>query len=102
MPKAAAKRPSKPKLFVDVFEDLGYTKPEAARLRLQAELAHLVDRYIEKKRLTEAQAAERLGVSRGRIADLQRGKFDAFSIDDLVEMLARIGVAVSLKARKST
>jgi predicted XRE-type DNA-binding protein len=97
--KKTNRKPSKPKkLFSDVFEDLGFTPPEAARLRIQSDLAALVENYIEKKRFTDAQAAQRFGVSRARIHDLQAGKFDLFRVDDLIEMLARVGVTLTVKA----
>ena len=39
-----------------------------------------------------------LGVHQPRISDLMRGKIDKFTIDMLVNMLARIGKTVKLKA----
>jgi predicted XRE-type DNA-binding protein len=78
----------------NVFRDLGYSAPEAEHLRVRAELMVALDRLIKRRRLTQAQAAKLLGVSQPRVSDLVRGQFHRFSIDALVEMLARAGVRV--------
>jgi predicted XRE-type DNA-binding protein len=78
----------------NVFRDLGYSAAEAEHLRVRAELMLALDRLIRRRRLTQAQAAKLLGVSQPRVSDLVRGRFHRFSIDALVEMLARAGVKV--------
>jgi predicted XRE-type DNA-binding protein len=55
-----------------------------------------IRKVIEERGLTQARAAALLGVSQPRVSDLVRGKIDLFSIDMLVEMLARAGVRVDL------
>jgi len=42
---------------------------------------------IEKKGLTQAQAAKLLGVTQPRVSDLMRGRLHLFSIDALVNFL---------------
>ena len=51
-------------------------------------------RLITRRRLSQAQAAKLLGVSQPRVSDVVRGRLHRFSIDALVEMLARAGVKV--------
>lgn len=41
--------------------------------------------------LTQEQAAKLMGVTRPRISDVIRGKIDKFTIDALVDMLAKAG-----------
>ena len=48
-----------------------------------------------------AQAAKRFGVTQPRMSNLMGGKFHLFSIDSLVEMLARAGMKVSVKLKKA-
>jgi transcriptional regulator with XRE-family HTH domain len=43
-----------------------------------------------------AEAAKLLGVTQPRISNLVRGRIDLFSIDTLIEMLARAGVHVDI------
>jgi predicted XRE-type DNA-binding protein len=61
-----------------------------------------LDRLIRRRRLTQAQAAKLLGVSQPRVSDLVRGRFHRFSIDALVEMLARAGVKVHFATERGT
>jgi predicted XRE-type DNA-binding protein len=54
--------------------------------------------YIEDAELSQKKAADVFGVHQPRISDLMRGKIDKFTIDKLVNMLARIGKTVKVKA----
>jgi len=85
----------------NVFKDLGFPPKEAAHLLIRADLMIQMTQILKKRRLTQVRAARLLGVSQPRVSDLVRGRVDLFSIDSLVEMLARLGVSVSLRARRS-
>ena len=80
----------------NVFEDLGFDREEAEHLRIRSALMATLRKVIESKRMTQAQAATLFGVTQPRISDLVRGKIDLFSIDTLVDMLARAGFHVDL------
>jgi len=86
----------------NVFRDLGFTAEEAGSLKLRAELMIQIRRLIEERGLTQAAAGKRFGVTQPRISDLVRGKIDLFSIDTLVDMLARAGVRVRLTIQRGT
>jgi predicted XRE-type DNA-binding protein len=81
----------------NVFRDLGFGPKEAESLRLRAELMLELRRLIETRKLTQRSAASLLGVTQPRISDLNRGKIDLFSIDALVNMLARAGMRIQLR-----
>ena len=81
----------------NVFVDLGFDPAEAAVLQLRAELMGDLRGYIEKNRLTQLEAAGRLGIAQSRVSDLVRGKWDKFSLEMLITLEARIGRKVSLK-----
>ena len=51
--------------------------------------------------LTQEEAARRFGVTQPRINDLLRGKIEKFSLDALVNMLAKAGLRVALQVRKA-
>lgn len=75
--------------------------PAAARnLRLRSELMTALRHYIERERLTQADAAGRLKVSQPRISDLTRGKISRSSLDTLVNMLTDAGSEVAVKIRR--
>lgn len=83
----------------NVFRDLGFSAEEAENLRIRSELMTRLARVIEKRELTQAEAARILGVTQPRVSDLVRGKIDLFSIDMLVNMLAKAGLHVTFTAR---
>lgn len=78
----------------NVFRDIGFSPREAEHLRVRAELIVALERLIARRRLTQAKAATLLGISQPRVNDLVRGRLHRFSIDALVDMLARAGVRV--------
>jgi predicted XRE-type DNA-binding protein len=85
----------------DVFADLGFTPAEAENLRIRSAMMRALVSFIREKKLTQAQAANLLGVTQPRISDLVRGKIHLFSIDNLVVLLAAAGLRVDLKVKKA-
>jgi predicted XRE-type DNA-binding protein len=85
----------------DVFADLGFAPAEAENLRIRSAMMRALVAHIRKEKLTQARAAERLGVSQPRVSDLMRGKIHLFSIDNLVVLLAAAGLRVDLRVRKA-
>ena len=85
----------------NVFKDIGFPAKEAANLSIRADLMILAAETLKHRKLTQVRAARLLGVSQPRVSDLVRGRIDLFSIDSLVEMLAKLGVSVSLRTRRS-
>ena len=79
-----------------IFSDLGFAPEEAENLRLRSELMIRLSRILEKRSLTQSQAAKLLGVSQPRICDLLKGKISKFSIDTLIAMLGHAGARVQL------
>ena len=75
----------------NVFIDLGFDQDEAAVLQMRANLMSDLRLYIEKRKLTQAQAAKQLGIAQSRVSDLVRGKWDKFSLEMLFTLEARIG-----------
>jgi predicted XRE-type DNA-binding protein len=76
----------------NVFKDLGFAEDEAENLRIRSSLMIAAQSLIEDRSLTQAEAAKLFRVTQRRISNLVRGKIDLFSIDTLIDMLARAGV----------
>ena len=55
-----------------------------------------LQQMITARGLKQAEAAGLLGVTQPRVSDLMRGRIDLFSIDTLIDMLARLGVRTTL------
>ena len=84
--------------YRNVFEALEDDPAMAQNLKIRSELMITLRQYIEDAKLGQKEAAEMFGVHQPRISNLMRGKIDKFTIDKLVNMLARIGKTVKMKA----
>lgn len=87
--------------FDDVWDAIEDTSQAAANVRLRSKLLIAVEQEVRSWSLTQAKAAERLGVTQPRLNDLLRGKADKFSLDALVDLSARAGLAVTLDIEKA-
>ena len=85
----------------NVFRDLGFSAEETGYLKVRAELMVGLQKVIRARGLKQAEAAELLGVTQPRVSALMRGRIDLFSIDTLIDMLARLGVRAKLVLRPS-
>ena len=81
----------------NVFIDLGYPPDEAAILQMRSEIMADLRKFIKTKKLTQAKAAEILGVSQSRVSDLIRGKWEKFSLEMLIALATKAGMRISLK-----
>ena len=81
----------------NIFENLGFEPAEASILKMRSTLMNDLRIYIQKNKLTQVDAAERLGISQSRISDLIRGKWEKFSLEMLIILESRLGRKVSLK-----
>lgn len=78
----------------DAIEDNPHASTSMkARSALMMELSAL----IQKREMTQAEAADWLGVTQPRISDLMRGKINLFSLDMLVDMAALAGMAPTVQ-----
>lgn len=80
----------------NVFHDLGFSPDVAEYLKVRSELMVNVQKVITARGLKQAETARVLGVTQPRVSDLMRGRIDLFSIDTLIDMLARLGVRTKL------
>lgn len=81
----------------NVFVDLGFDPAEAAVLQMRSNLMGDLRLYIEKHKLTQSEAAKRLGISQSRVSDLVRGKWDKFSLEMLITLEARLGRTIRVE-----
>lgn len=91
----------KKRTFASVWDAIEDTREAAANMRVRADLMIEVQRYVKGNKLTQSEAAKRLGITQPRLNDLLRGRIDKFSVDALVNMLARMGKLVTLRIRKA-
>jgi hypothetical protein len=53
--------------------------------------------FVRQSKLTQAEAARRLGVSQSRVSDLTRGKWQKFSLEMLISLASRAGHKVEVR-----
>ena len=85
----------------NVFEQIGASPEEAANLEARARLMIILKQEIQKRHLSQVQAAKLLGVKPPRISELMHGRIGKFSLDLLVSYLSRLGKRIEFKALKS-
>ena len=81
----------------NIFLDLGFPPEEAAILQMRSEVMADLRKFIQSKKLTQAEAANILGVSQSRVSDLIRGKWEKFSLEMLIVLATKAGMRISLK-----
>ncbi len=81
----------------NVFLDLGFDQAEAQVLTLRVELMAAIERHIEAKGWTQAEAAKHMGITQPRVSKLLKRKWDDFSMDMLVTLAGRLGIRYELK-----
>ena len=81
----------------NVFVDLGFDPAEAAVLQMRSNLMSDLRLCIEKQKLTQSEAAKRLGIAQSRVSDLVRGKWDKFSLEMLITLEARLGRTIRVE-----
>ena len=82
----------------NVFADLGVPHPQEALAK--AELAHKITKLIERRRLTQAEAAELLDVDQPKVSALRCGRLSGFSLDRLVRFVVLLGHDVEIVVKK--
>src|SRR3972149_12142867 len=82
----------------NVFADLRVARPEEALAK--AELAHKITALIERRGLTQAEAAALLDVDQPKISALRRGRLSGFSLDRLVRFVVLVGHDVEIVVKK--
>lgn len=86
----------KKRRFESVWDAIEDDPREAANLRARSELMIALKEHLQASKMTQARAARLLGVTQPRVSDLMRGKIDLFSLETLIDMLARAGASVKL------
>jgi predicted XRE-type DNA-binding protein len=89
----------------NVFEDLGY--PDAAERQAKLRLAFTLNQIVERRKLTQAEAAKLLGISQPKVSALRNYKMAGFSVERLMTFLnaldqdVRIVISRKPRSRRS-
>lgn len=73
----------------NVYADLGLGN--ADEMLVKAQLATKIGDIIKRRKLTQVQAAELLGISQPKLSGMLRGQFRGISESKMLECLTRLG-----------
>ncbi len=76
----------------NVFEDLGFSKEDAAALKIKAGILSAVLDHIHRRRYTQKQLAGLLGEYQPNISKLLNGKISTMSIEKLLNYAHRLSM----------
>lgn len=82
----------------NVFADLGY--PDAEERQTKVRLALAINAIVAGKRLSQTEAAARLGVGQPKISALARYRLEGFSVERLMTFLTALDRDVEITIRK--
>lgn len=78
----------------NVYADLGLDNPE--EMLVKAQLASKIGEIVKRRKLTQVQAAELLGMTQPKLSNLLRGQFRGISESKMLECLTRLGRDVEI------
>jgi predicted XRE-type DNA-binding protein len=76
----------------NVFDDLGFSKEDAAALKIKAGILSVLLEHIRRRRYTQKQLAGLLGEYQPNISNLLRGKISTMSIEKLLNYAHRLNM----------
>lgn len=80
-----------------IYEQLGYKDHE--EMVTKANLVLEITKAIKKKKITQIQAAEMLGISQPKLSGLLNGHFRGYSVERLIHFLTELGKDVDIIVR---
>lgn len=83
-------------VFFDLFE-----ATEAKNLLIRSQLMHELEKTLKVQFNTQQAAADYLGITQTRVSDLYRGKIQLFTIDTLINLLAKVGKEVEFTMKQA-
>jgi predicted XRE-type DNA-binding protein len=78
----------------NVFADIGL--PDAEERLAKAQLAHKIADIIQKRHISQAEAAKILGTVQPKISAIMNGKLSGFSLERLIYFLNVLGSDVQI------
>src|SRR5438128_222498 len=82
----------------NVFADLGF--PDAAERQAKLRLAHALNQVLEAQKLSQAEAANVLGVTQPKVSALRHYKLAGFSVERLMNLLTALDQDVEIVIRR--
>ncbi|MBC7732582.1 MAG: XRE family transcriptional regulator [Bacteriovorax sp.] len=81
----------------NVFADLAL--PDAEKLKIKTGLVIEIRKAMRSLRLTQQEAAKRMGITQPKVSDMMRGDFSNLSERKLMDCLTRLGYDIEISVR---
>ena len=82
----------------NVFEDIGFSPAEAATLAAKSEIISAISETVERRRLTQKEAAGICHTDQPTLSKVLRGRMESVTIDRLATWLSALGGTVKINA----
>jgi predicted XRE-type DNA-binding protein len=86
--------------YANVWDALEDDPVERASLTARSELMIALEQTIRGWKITQKEAATRLGITQPRLNDLLKGRFSKFSLGALMDIATKAGLTVTVKVKK--
>ena len=85
--------------YQSAWDAIADSPEEAANLKLRSQLMDAIKASLTTRLSVRKRQPKRLGVPRPRVSELVNGRISKFTIDELVNMVARIGLTTRITVR---
>jgi predicted XRE-type DNA-binding protein len=83
--------------FASVWDALEVSPAATASMKARADMMIAIQEAIVAWNVTQATAAQKLGLTQPRMNDLLRGRINKFSLDMLIDLATRAGLSVRVE-----
>lgn len=84
----------------NIFEDLGFDPAEAEVLKVKAQLKLDIEKEIKARGLSQAKAAQLVGVARPAFNRLMNNKLEGISVDKMINIKYLLGLGTEVRTVK--
>ena len=81
----------------NIFEDLGFDPAEAEVLKVKAQLKLDIEKEINSRGLSQAKAAQLVGIARPAFNRLMNNKLEGISVDKMIHMKYLLGLGTEVR-----
>jgi predicted XRE-type DNA-binding protein len=85
----------------DVLDDLGFSRAEAAALKVKATVVEAILLEIDRRGLTQRQLVDLLDEYQPNVSNLMNGRIGKVSIEKLLYYASRLGLKSKIEIRPS-
>jgi predicted XRE-type DNA-binding protein len=82
-----------------IFDDLGFSREQAAALKIKATILSALLKHIKQKRYSQVQLVGLLDEYQPNVSNLLNGKISRLSIEKLLSYAYRLGISAEIVMR---